>query len=440
MKNDTPFFLSEEDHKQNRLFWMALIGISAFFLRLLIAAFYRNGFDLNPYNIPWALGTREGVFSLYKNVENLDYPPLFPFLLSLVADGVAYGQEQDIWQITMLFIKLIPVLFDVGIVLLLYQIGAKQSEKTGILLSLLWTMNLSSILNSACWGQTDSLLLFFTLLTFWLVEEQRPVAGCVAFALGCLSKLQMAYFAPVLLLELFFRYPIRRGIRSLCTGVGVGIAGWLPFMIGSREWLLPLRIYLGGFGKYKYINVNAFNLYGIAGMNWVTDRCSLFGGSMDAEGNLTGGFTYGHLSVLFLLLLLFMLIGGYATAKWRGISLPAAFHGLVFLNGIFMLTTKMHERYQLPVLVLSLLCCVILRKKVLFGWYLLCTVVTFWNQATVLWQANFGGVFRTLFERSQFWGSLLNGILFFGLMADYIITVFGKDIFLKKERNFPQED
>ena len=38
------------------------------------------------------------------------------------------------------------------------------------------------------------------LAMFWALERSKPVAASLIFALGCLTKLQMCYFAPVLLL------------------------------------------------------------------------------------------------------------------------------------------------------------------------------------------------------------------------------------------------
>lgn len=403
---------------------LIFIGVSALLLRLLLAVGYRNGFDLNPYNIPWALGTQDGVFQIYHNLENLDYPPLFPFLLSLVGKGVSLGIELESWPVQMFFIKLIPVLFDVGNVLLLYWIGCRKSQSFGMLLSSLWAVNGSMLLNCSLWGQTDSLLLFFILLTFWMFWENKPVAAAVCFAFGCLAKLQMAYFAPVVLFELLTRQEIKTALKAFGLGLLTGILGWLPFMVGSGEMFLPLRIYFGGFGKYSYINVNAYNLYGIWGGNWVTDRASLIGGNYsETYGTVTGGFTYSHLSFLFLGLVFLLVLAGYFVSVWFQRKVPAVLHGMMLLNGIFMLTTKMHERYQLPVMVLSLLCFFVLEEKLYLWSYLLLTVITCVNQAMVLFQANYGGIFKELFGGFQTAFSIVNLLLFFVLLWDYVSRV-----------------
>lgn len=405
--------------------WLLLIGISAFLLRILLAVGYRNGFDLNPYNIPWALGTQEGVFSIYKNLENLDYPPLFPFLLSLVGKGVALGKELDSWPIQMLFIKLIPVLFDVGNVLLLYWIGCRRSQSLGMLLSALWAGNVSMILNCSLWGQTDSLLLFFVLFTFWQLWENRPGTASICFALGSLTKLQMAYFAPILLFELLTNQELKVACRSLILGLLTGILGWLPFIIGSGDWFLPLRIYFGGFGKYSYVNVNAYNLYGIWGGNWLTDQASVIGGSYsETYGVNIGGFTYSHLSMFFLGLIFLLILAGYFVSLRFNRKIPAALPALMLLNGIFMLSTKMHERYQLPVMGLALLCLVFTENKNYIWYFLALTIVTCINQGMVLFQANHGDIFKSLFSLMQSIFSIFNLILFLMLLWQYITTVF----------------
>ena len=55
--------------------------------------------------------------------------------------------------------------------------------------------------------------------------------------------------------------PKTAGLAALAAGGALGFLGWLPFM-SRGEWLaLPLRIYLGGYGKYSVVNAKAANLY-----------------------------------------------------------------------------------------------------------------------------------------------------------------------------------
>ena len=88
--------------------------------------------------------------------------------------------------------------------------------------------------------------LFFVLAVFWALHCKNGLAASLCFALGCLSKPQMAYFAPFLLLGLALccAGSALRRLGALAAGAALGLAGWLPFMVGGGEGLaLPLRIY-----------------------------------------------------------------------------------------------------------------------------------------------------------------------------------------------------
>lgn len=389
-------------------FLVFLLGMG-FLLRILIGMVYLNYFDLAPYNIPWALGARENRFQMYTLLDNLDYPPLFPFLLSFLGDGIAYAEEHGIWQLTMLLVKLIPILFDTALILFLYLAAGRRHRLLGLIAAAVWASNPSAIINSAFWGQTDSILLFWVGMTFFFLQNERTTAASLCFAAGCLSKLQMAYFAPILLCELFFYYPVRKAFRSLFAGIFLGVGGWLPFMIGSRNLFLPFQIYFGGFGKYSYVNVNADNLYGLFPLNWVLDNTKI-----------AGKITYAQLNaVIFSAILVLLLLEYWFSAK-RGKRVPPALTGLLFYNAIFMFTTKMHERYQLPAVMLAMLFFLLRRNSmslfVLSGLIL----TTFLNQTTLLLQANFGGLFETVRLIAQPVTSFINLLLCFCMTSQYL--------------------
>lgn len=112
----------------------------------------------------------------------------------------------------------------------------------------LWAVNPAAIYNCAFWGQTDCVLLFFVLAVFWALHRKNALAASLCFALGCLSKLQMAYFAPFLLLGLALccaGSAVRR-LGALAAGAALGLAGWLPFMLGGRRGAGPAAAHLSG--------------------------------------------------------------------------------------------------------------------------------------------------------------------------------------------------
>lgn len=384
---------------------LAIIIVTALVVRLLVSAFTYNDVDLAKYNINWCLGMQDGFFSCYFNIDNLNYPPLFPVLSAPLAPMLAWAEANEIWQLSMLIIKFIPVVFDVLMIPVIYFALKKQSEAKALLAALIWACNPVTFFNSAVWGQLDSMLCFFLGLTFLLFYQKRPVWGTVVFAVGCLAKLQMLYLAPVVLCELFFRYRPGRALHSLFAGVGVGIAGWLPFMIGSFNMLLPFEIYFGGFSEYKEMSLYAYNLWGLPFFSGVTTETPLFRFS---------ALTYGDIGVAFLAILVLCVIVIYCYTARKKIEIPAFFTAMIYLDGIFFLTAGQHERYQIPVMILAMLCWMFLqdsRFKTILA--LLLTIpfinevfgiVNFWLNAR--WFQN------SFFKWGQLAGSVLNLLLF----------------------------
>lgn len=399
---------------------VAALAVVGLLLRLAIGAVYSNVLDLNEFNIPWAMGVRENPFLAYQNVANLDYPPLFPALLWFVSEGVAYAVEQQLQWLQMFWIKLIPILFDTALIVTLYYVGRRYSRYLALLLAGTWAVNVSAIFNCAFWGQTDCMMLLLILLMVLGYAERQPVWGTVAFAVGCLCKLQMLYFAPLVLLELFFRYKPLSALRALGIGILVGVGGWLPFMIGAGNLWLPFEIYFGGFDTYDFLNLNAFNVYGVIGCNWINANLSILGGTYDpAAGMNLGGFTFNHFSIILTVLLLLVVVWSYWYARRHRCTIPFALNALFLMNGIFMLTTKMHERYQMPALILVLLCFLFCRQSGYFKAFLAMTVITFFNQALLTFKFFWGDIGKLAFEYGQNIFSICNVLLFLWLIVQY---------------------
>lgn len=380
-------------------FWML---VCSFGLHLAVGVGFLNRFDLVPYNIPWAVGVHEHWLSMYAAVENLDYPPLFPSLLGLVGGQVKAAQAAGDWQLTMFWIKLIPILADSALMCCVYGAARQAAPRQALLLSGAVGFCGAFFVNSAFWGQADSLMLCFLFLTVWKLEQDKPEQAAVWFALGCLTKLQTTYLAPLLLCTLLFRYGPARCFRALGLGLGVGIAGWLPFWISSGEPWLPFRIYLGGFGSYPYLNLNAYNAYGIFGGNWVDDG-----------GKLLGLVPYSVLSGLVTLLFgAGVPLFGCLLERWKGIPFSPAACGFFAMNGIFLFACRMHERYQLPAVMLSLAAYLFTAKKEYLFFFFATSLLSFGNQGFLLFAMTYQGGFRAWFYETQPWFSAVNVGLF----------------------------
>lgn len=402
--------------KELILFFLILLG--AALLRFLISAFYYNEYDLAFFNIPWAEAMHRYGLSVYGklSLDILDYPPLYLVCLWPVSGLVAAANVAGNTVALMFWIKLVPCLFDLGLVVLFWRVGHRVATKNGLFAALIWALNPATVFNCAVWGQTDCILIFFIALCALSFYDKKPAWGTVWFAFGCLAKLQMAYLLPVLLLELFFNYRVKRALSALVTGAAVGILGWLPFSFYSGNLKLLFDVYFSGFDKYPYMALSAFNLYGLMDCN-----------KKPVELSIIGGLSGQTLSTIFTVLLLAGLCLGYFFARRSKTKVPFYLHGLFFMNGIFLLTVKMHERYQVPVLVFAVLCWLIGQRKEYKRVFFMLLAITTANQALTFFQYTTckEGWYRALIIGLVV-GSELNLVLFAWLTVRYFRLCLGK--------------
>lgn len=398
------------------------ILIFAFLIRAVAAASFFEYLDLKPWNIPWAMATSEGPFSAYARVDTLDYPPIFPTMLAIIGKILGTEVVSANESLIMFFIKLIPILFDLGTIVLFYKIANRYSPKSGLIIATFWALNPSLIFNTSYWGQSDSILIFLLALTFYLLENDRPGLSAIFYAIACLTKLQAVYFAFLFVFRLLQKYHLKEGLISLLKGIIIGILGWIPYMIGSKELFLPLRIYLGGFNSYPHVNLNAYNLYGVGDNNFVTWDKSIFGGIVtDTETGLTtGGFTYHMLGTFFLIAIFFSLAFFYFYSTEKKKSFCSYPVGLCFANLIFMLTTSQHERYQIPALAFAVLCWLYYQTKPYFIILISMTLITFFNQISLIFKYQFNGFYTDIFRPIQVVFSICNIVL----LIYILFTVF----------------
>lgn len=398
--------LKKQNLSQNFIYVFYIVCF-AFLLRAVIGIGFFNSFDTYWYR-NWAVDLPNGLFSVYARADliNLDYPPLY--LIMLYPIGLIYkvvGVEvNNITQMCLL--KFWPIVFDTLIIPALYLLIRKKDEKKALFCAFAWALNPAAIFNSAFWGQTDSIMIFFLLLAFWYLYDKRPILACCLFAIAGMVKYQSLFFAPVFLLYLWLEERDKKiffkGIFSAAATVAVV---FLPFMISSKKPLLFLNVYFGGAGTYKYCTLNACNLYGMLGLNWHSDLN--FWGVL---GIILTAISIAGISLLFI------------KAKNRSVFAGA----FLIMQCIFMFATRMHERYQFAAVIFALLVFSVSEANEFFGVYSSVSIVSFLNQALLLlmWHNSDNPIFKD-FELMIVILSVVNVILF-------IYTVFATlNVFLK---------
>ncbi len=350
----------------------------AFLIRLLISMGYYNQNDTFWYR-QWAIGTQDGLFDLYVNPNvNVDYPPVYLFFLAII--GQVYrlvGGEGAHRYVQMLLMKFWPVFFDLLLGYMLYRFGRKWGEKAGLFAAGLWLFNPAALFNSSFWGQTDGLMCLLLLISFWLLYK-RPVLASVMFAVAGLTKFQCLYFTPVFLFMLYYRHGLINFLKGIGAATVTVAVVFLPFMIACGKPWLFFEVYFRGSSSYPYCTLNAFNFYGVFGLNWVKESSEIF-----------PGFTFGILNIIMLVLIIVGIILMMVFAKRKS---PFVFC-LLLMQCLFMFTTRMHERYQFVTLIFALGAFIVYNRKEFLNLFLMLSVVIMVNQAVPMFDWNGSGSF-----------------------------------------------
>ena len=376
--------------KQVKSFLVYLLLFGAV-LRLAVAYLTVHHFDLSFY-YDWATGAAADFFRAYEIIPNLDYPPLFLFPLYLTGHLLQLDAVRAYPPFEMIVLKGWQIAGDLVVVLLIYLILRKHpfAAAGG---AALWAVNPAAIVNSAYWGQTDSIMIAFLLASFWMLEEGHPEASGILIAFGCLMKFQTIYFVPLFALGLVCRFHYRQILRTILAAAAVGIGVFFPFLLYSG-WDLPFRIYFGGFQSYPGAVLNGFNLYGALGLNFT-----------HVNAPFAGYLTIDMFSYLMLFLIFIALAYCYLTATEKSFWLL----GFLLIQSVFIFTARMHERYQIPALAFGLIACIVHKSRPLAAGIAGLTLMVFLNQFLVLDKAfhpQLEPYFQVIMQALS-WGNLL---------------------------------
>lgn len=227
-------------------------------------------------------------------------------------------------------LKLPSILSDLGIGYLIYKLTNKK------LALILWLFNPIVLYNSSLWGQYDSVIGFFALLSFYLLLRRKLSFAVLAFAASIYIKASLLIFLPIfIVVAIRQKYKIGEYILSvLMTLTVIGLIT-LPFSKGNVfVWLFNLykdKIFVQ---QLHIITANAFNIWAtIAGIHERPEISMLGPLSYKSWGQILFALSY--------------LPGVYFV--WRKQNIKTIFWVLaISAFSSFMLLTNMHERYLYP--------------------------------------------------------------------------------------------
>ncbi len=356
---------------------MTIFLFAGALLLRLTAAFSSQG---NAADLACFSAWSERIFLLgpgdfYSHEVFTDYPPGYMYLLWPVGALLHLLQVPYASGLRLLLLKLPAICCDLLTGGLLYREGrSRLHSAAGLILASAYLYNPAIFLNSAIWGQVDSVFtLALVILCLCLVHNRLPGAY-LAFCAGVLLKPQMLIFTPVLLAgivdQVFLRdFHPKKLLRSFLQGMGA----FLLFLLLCLPFGLKqvLAQYTDTLGSYPYASVNAYNFYSLLGFNWVSQDTTLGGiplriWGMAAICLITAGT------------LLFSLLLRKDTTKYPFLC------ALVILT-MFTCSVRMHERYLYPGLICLLFAFLYRPCRSLFICYGAFSILHFYNTAHVLY-------------------------------------------------------
>jgi len=347
-----------------------LLIFFALFVRILATIPYNlsHPTDIHTFAAWGFLLHNYGLSYFYYLPHFTDYPPAYMYIL-LVLENIRNIFDINFLSSAHIFILKTPaILADVITTIVIYTIAKKYSLKNppktfdfAFVMGLLYAFNPAVILNSAIWGQVDSIHTLVMVVSIYFLSINKLFVSVLIFAVSILIKPQSFMFSPLYLFA-FYNFIFKNAKfdgKRLLNLLGYGIICMIIIVLLSLPFInfsslpdnilhLPIiRQYIDTFGTYPFLSHNAYNIYALLGFNIAPLSFNL---------ELMG---YAFLAVI--TLASFVLL-------WRCEDKSKfLFVGAFLVLSTFMLSVRMHERYNFPAIALLLLTfCINKNKKLLY--------------------------------------------------------------------------
>jgi Gpi18-like mannosyltransferase len=238
---------------------LALGIVAALLVRLGFFGFEGN--DYRYFMGPWYdfIASHGGFLAFKHNFS--DYAPPYLYLLA-VATVLPLAKLHAI--------KLVSVVFDLvlaaGVALIVRERHRGRFVPSCAFLVTLLAPTV--LVNSALWGQNDSIFTSFLVLSVLFLIRGRGRSAMLTFGVALAFKAQAVFLSP-LLLVLVLKKQIR--LRDLFLVPAVYLALMMPAVIAGRPLVDLLLVFFRQAGEYRHLTMGAPNLY-----QWLPDNYALF--------------------------------------------------------------------------------------------------------------------------------------------------------------------
>ena len=327
---------------------LGVLLMGALMLRVALASVVRGyGVDMGCFSAWAGKMASGGAANFYEAGYFCDYPPGYMLVLGLLGSianlfGISLGTVSG-----ELLLKTVPVFCDILLALMIfYATDRVVSRRAALGMAALIALNPAFVIAGACWGQIDAFLCVMLVALLLLARQGKWQAAIPVFALAVLSKPQAGLLAPLGVFALgrdVIRHKQARkpAAIGLLLGAAATAAIVLPFSPNQDSIFWIVDKYVETLFSYAYATLSTGNLMFLLGGNWTPNDQVIF-----------GGVTYGLLGGALMALSFAFGVFVYLRGRDRKRLMLAS---SVTLQLIFVLGSKMHERYILPALVLLLL-------------------------------------------------------------------------------------
>ena len=385
----------------NKAFWggFAFIVVAGLLLRLILCALYRgHDSDMGCF-IGWGQDiARNGTRQFYwaSGHDWYDYPPGYMLFLGGYS-ALLNLFRVDTGTVLGIFLYMLPaVAADLALSLVLMSFARRQriNNSGALILSGLVFLNPALLFLTGAWGQIDSILTLWLVISFLLLLDRKPgtadrnriLSGAV-FGLAVMTKWQALMFGPVYAFAHLFLVrwgekntwsDLRDTVLSALAAFAVMLLIALPFK-GDQGLLWFAERFLTASAHYDYATVEAYNYFAFCGANWKR------AGEYILPKLLTFK-QFGTIAICLAILAGFMtILRRYQAQKLHQKAMDED-KGFLFLAAsltmalIFTFGHYMHERYVVPILVMLLFAYAYYKDKRLLLVAMLFTVTTFLNE------------------------------------------------------------
>lgn len=215
--------------------------------------------DMETFLLPWyeEIGSTRGLSALATQVGNYNIP--YQTCIALMA----YLPISALHAY-----KLLSIGFDVVLAasaVFLYRSVARTANPAKSLLVFAVVFALPTVvLNSAAWGQCDSIYGAFALIAIALLFRKHPYPSAFVLGLAFAFKLQAIFVVPYFFIWFVFAREHRPNIILLVLLVFLGFyLPSTPGLLAGRSLLEPVRVYLTQTVYYAIMTLNYPNLWGL---------------------------------------------------------------------------------------------------------------------------------------------------------------------------------